>query len=253
MENSLSVLENANAVPGRAPKTAELVAANLRRQIIRGDIAEGNALPAEQELMAEYKVSRPSLREALRILESEGLIVVRRGVHGGARAARPSIATAANYVGVLMQARGVTLADVFDARVWIEPAAAKLLSARRARTGAIRQLTALLDHELTVAGNAAAYLRATEEFHEQLIELSGNRTLWLLWQILHHGISIEFTDFEDAGPPRVEKRQERCRELIRLIGEGDGEAAEEYWRDQLMRARKWVIERHGGKTIVDMI
>ena len=80
--------------PVRVPKAAELVAAHLRRQIIRGDIAEDEALPAEAELMHIYNVSRPTLREALRILESESLIVVKRGARGGARAALPD-ATAA--------------------------------------------------------------------------------------------------------------------------------------------------------------
>ena len=48
----------------RVPKTAELVAAELRRKIVRGELAEGDALPSEAALMAEFAVSRPTLREA---------------------------------------------------------------------------------------------------------------------------------------------------------------------------------------------
>ncbi len=50
----------------RVPKTAELVAAELRRKIVRGELAEGDALPSEAVLMAEFAVSRPTLREAYR-------------------------------------------------------------------------------------------------------------------------------------------------------------------------------------------
>ncbi len=70
--------------PVRVPKTAELVAQHLRRLIVRGEIAEGESLPAEAELRAQFGVSRPILREAFRVLESESLIVVRRGARGGA-------------------------------------------------------------------------------------------------------------------------------------------------------------------------
>ena len=67
----------------RVPKAADLVAEHLRRQIIRGDLAADEPLPAEAELMQIYNVSRPTLREALRILEHEALIVVKRGAAAG--------------------------------------------------------------------------------------------------------------------------------------------------------------------------
>ena len=67
----------------RVPKVAELVADQIRRRIVRGHLEEGEALLPESELMAEFGVSRPTLREAFRILESESLITVTRGSRGG--------------------------------------------------------------------------------------------------------------------------------------------------------------------------
>ena len=64
----------------QAPKTAELIAARIRRGIACGQLADGDALPSELQLMDDFGVSRPILREAFRILESESLIEVRRGV-----------------------------------------------------------------------------------------------------------------------------------------------------------------------------
>jgi DNA-binding FadR family transcriptional regulator len=69
----------------RAPKTAELIASYIRGQIVRGDLKTGDALPSETVLMEMFGVSRPTLREAFRILEAESLISVRRGARGGAR------------------------------------------------------------------------------------------------------------------------------------------------------------------------
>src|SRR5687767_4152226 len=103
----------------RVPKAAELVATNLRRQIVRGELKEGDTLATESQLLEEYGISRPTLREAFRILESESLIEVRRGSRGGARVRLPDLKVGAQYTGLLLQVRGVTLKDVYDARMMI--------------------------------------------------------------------------------------------------------------------------------------
>ena len=112
------------------PKAAELVAASLRRQIVRGQLKEGDALPHESVLMATFAVSRPTLREAFRVLESERLIRVRRGAHGGARVHVPDSDVAARFTGLVLQHRGATVADVLEARALIEPPAAAILARR---------------------------------------------------------------------------------------------------------------------------
>jgi hypothetical protein len=82
--------------------TAELVAADLRRQIVAGKLGDGTFLPRQIDLLAIYEVSRPSLREALRVLESEGLISVRRGKLGGAVVHRPSLHMVAQTLGLVL-------------------------------------------------------------------------------------------------------------------------------------------------------
>ena len=109
------------AAPVKVPKTAELVATQLRNQIIRGELREGDALPPESTLMEQFGVSRPTLREAFRVLESEALISVRRGARGGARVHAPNGDVAARYAGLVLQFRGATLADVYEARKAIDP------------------------------------------------------------------------------------------------------------------------------------
>jgi DNA-binding FadR family transcriptional regulator len=99
----------------RVPKMAELVSDRLRRQIIRGELSTGDALPSETALMARLGVSRPTLREAFRVLESEGLITIRRGAHGGARVQSPNGEIAGRYAGLLLEFRRTTLADVYNA------------------------------------------------------------------------------------------------------------------------------------------
>src|SRR5689334_22847187 len=127
----------------RVPKTAELVASHIRRRIVLGQLREGDALPSETALMEEFDVSRPTLREAFRILESEALITVRRGARGGARVREPSVDVAARYAGLVLQHRGATVADVLDARVIVEAPAARMLAERRNRVSIANELEEL--------------------------------------------------------------------------------------------------------------
>src|ERR1700749_3840961 len=112
----------------RVPKAAELLAARIRGQIIRGELKEGDALPPESELMERFGVSRPTLREGIRVLEMESLLRMRRGSRGGALVTAPDPQVAARAVGVLLQLRGVSLRDIHEARTMIEPMAARQIA-----------------------------------------------------------------------------------------------------------------------------
>lgn len=73
----------------RSPKTAELVAQTLRKMIADGQLKDGDFLPYEADLMTHFQVSRPTLREAVRVLESDRLVEVRRGSRTGAKVRVP--------------------------------------------------------------------------------------------------------------------------------------------------------------------
>src|SRR6202012_6259409 len=112
MINGMTTVSSPGAQIGtvmRAPKPGELVATHLRRQIVRGELRPGETLPLESQLMEQYGVSRPTLREAFRILESETLISVRSGGHGGARVVAPEVSVAAGRVGPLLPMQGAPL------------------------------------------------------------------------------------------------------------------------------------------------
>src|ERR1039457_6054024 len=87
----------------RVPKAGELVAAQLRRQIVTGELREDDALPSESTLMEQFGISRPTLREAFRILESEHIIMIKRGAHGGAHVLVRDAGAAGRYAGALLQ------------------------------------------------------------------------------------------------------------------------------------------------------
>ena len=108
--------------PLRPAKLAEMVAGVLRQRILDGELPDGAELPKQEDLLAEFGISQPPLREALRILESERLITVRRGNQGGAVVHRPSETAAASLVAMLLQSRDATLGQLLDAMAAIDDA-----------------------------------------------------------------------------------------------------------------------------------
>src|SRR5262245_65248684 len=107
------------------------IADEIRRLVVSGKVADGDWLGHEPELVARFRVSRPSLREALRILEAEGLISVVRGVRGGVIVHAPDHRLAARTAALVLQARNVSLADVHHARALLEPAVVSVVAGSR--------------------------------------------------------------------------------------------------------------------------
>ena len=114
-----------------ARRIAEIVADELRRQIIDGELADGDLLPRQEVLVEQFNVSLVSLREALRILETEGLVSVRRGNRGGAVVHAPAKASAAYMLGSAAAERLWSLvADLGTALQELEPICAALAAQR---------------------------------------------------------------------------------------------------------------------------
>src|SRR5262249_3857192 len=186
---------------------AERVATVLRRMMVRGEIAEGTMLPSESELMERFGVSRPTLREAFRVLESESLIEVQRGVRGGARVSRPQRQTLARYAGLILEFEGATLKDVYDARAALEtPMVVQLAKDRNPK--AIAALEEILDQEAKLDGGEGVDKRT--EFHAAIARLSGNKTLEIVSSMLHHIIEKANRSLQPATGPRGESAGRRA-------------------------------------------
>ena len=95
------------------------------------------SFPRRTSSSCEFPVSKPSLREAMRILEAEGLLRVRRGKLGGAVVRRPNAANVAYTVGLVLGSQEVGLSDVGNALLQVEPACAALCAQRTDRADAV--------------------------------------------------------------------------------------------------------------------
>lgn len=241
----------------RLPKMAELVALDLRRRIIRNELAEGEQLPSEAVLMAQYGVSRPTLREAFRVLEAESLVVIQRGSRGGAKVQPPRSEVAARYAGLMLQYRGTTLGDVYEVRGLLEAPCAHAL-ARRPRSEDVARLRRCIEIAEQPGQDPARVTTAHNEFHKLLVHLSGNQTLILLSELVQEIIDQANVSRAKSDSPTGFERTTKTtikthRRLTDLIEAGDAEGAEALWRKHLTDGAAYALGEQGASTALDVL
>ena len=152
----------------QGPRTAgEAVAEEIRSQIATGQLRPGDMLPPERALLDRYGVAQPTMRGALRILESDGLISIERGTKGGARVTEPDVAPLARRVGLHLQLRGTDVRDLIQAEAVIQPGAAGLAALARGAEDVERLRSAV--RAAAGAASVAEYLTALTEFTDALL------------------------------------------------------------------------------------
>ncbi|MEU6201113.1 FCD domain-containing protein [Streptomyces sp. NPDC047061] len=238
----------------RAPKTAELIAAQLRRRIVQGELTPGETLPPEIQLMEQFGVSRPTLREAFRILEAEMLISVRRGSRGGAQVMAPDFSVAARHVGLLLQMQGTTVDDVYEARMIAEPACARMLAKRRTKQdladleAVVAELRSAVEAKDDAVPDPALWSRLTYRFHELIMDRCGNRTLAVQGAVLqeivatHLELRVARNFDKNESPERFQRAIKGYKRLVTLLEARDAEGAERHWRNHMKVAGTYLLK-----------
>ena len=240
----------------RSPKAAELVARELRQMIVSGELKDGDFLPNEADLIDHYGVSRPTLREAMRVLESERLLEIRRGSRTGARMRVPGPEIVARPAGLLLELSGATIADVMVARSGIEPMAARLLAERKDRR-AIDELELILAEEIPKSFAEGRMAEATTKFHRRLVELSGNATLSMIAGMLHE-ITEKHIAAATSGDHPVPKAHcdmlvRSYRHLVDALRAGAANEAEAHWRRHMDSSRELLIRGRESIKVRDVM
>jgi len=227
---------------------ADLVAQRLRERIINGTLQDGDDLPREADLVAEFGVSRPSMREALRILETEGIIQIRRGRIGGASVRLPTEKSAAYHLGLVLQSRNVMAGDVAGARAVLEPACAGLAAGRKHRTKLTRKLDKLVDESEGLVGSSVEFTASALRFHEAIVEGCGNHTMIVLTGALEAVWSTQerrwarraTSSGEYPDPERQRGVIAAHRRIVELIRAGDVDGVVRVMRRHLSDSQVYV-------------
>jgi DNA-binding FadR family transcriptional regulator len=243
----------------RPPKAAEMVAAELRRQIVAGELKPGDKLHAENVLRTKFDISRPTLREAMRLLESESLIVISRGQHGGARVKSMDLDAAARQVGVFLQMEGTTLRDVWLARTVIEPAAAGLLATLRSPAAFAELEANIAEARRFAESDPIRYADLSAEFSMLITRHCGNKTLHLFSVLMHEIIrrqheNVTARTLTKPGVPTLRLESIRSREmLLDLMRSSPPSVVQNFWFAHLEHMRDLVLAAYKGPATLDVL
>lgn len=243
--------------PIRTPKTAEIVASTLRKMIIDGSLKDGDHLPYETELMDRFAISRPTLREAIRVLESDGLVEVRRGSRSGARVCVPGPETVARPASLLLELAGTTIVDLFVAREAVEPDAARVL-ATEGTDEDFDELARMVEEDLPASYASKTLVAGLSTFHLRVVQLSGNAPLaviaGMLYELTRHDTGPAVLDTEEARElyaANLKLAMRSCRRLIRLLRARDADGAFSHWRKHVVNARPFLIDGRDQEPVRD--
>ncbi len=208
------------------PKAANVLADALREKILKGDLNEGVELPSERELGEQAGASRATVREALRILESEGLIETRLGRRGGSAVLPPSTATIERSVGIYIRGKRIRLQAVLETRGAIEPSAARYAALHRNEED-LEELERCQQRVERAAedGDLDAYIQANLDWHVQVVRASHNELLIAFIAAVAKSVYLE-SDIEGFNSGEVRAAVVHAhRRVMDAIRAGDGEAA----------------------------
>lgn len=211
-------------VPMDVPKASDVLANELRERILDGEFSEDTPLPPERELVTQTQMSRSTVREALRILEVQGLIRIKSGRAGGAFVQRPSRDSVATSVSLVIRGQQIRLADLLETRQAIEPYCAQL--AARSRTeDDLRVLDAANDAIADERRPLAVFLQANVDWHVGVATASHNELLTGVMTGLAQAIYVgtENEQFVDDEIRRVTVKAHRS--VTEAIRQCDPEAA----------------------------
>jgi DNA-binding FadR family transcriptional regulator len=221
----------------RPPKRSELIARELASYIVDNKLDEGTVLPNESELIKQFGVGRTTLREALRLLETRGVLTIRSGPRGGPVVSRPTAQDFSDSLNFILQFEHASWQELLTARLAVEPAVARL-AATRATDEEIEALYASIDALKGHPGNMVFAREENGRFHATLARAARNVALRFF-------VDATRISSDDAvakllyAPGRQKTLQMAHRHIVDAIKARDPDAAEAAMRSHLEEALKY--------------
>ncbi|MDF3831916.1 transcriptional regulator NanR [Cupriavidus basilensis] len=226
----------ASPEPIQRRRLYEDVLDRLTERIRNGEIAPGQQLPAERELMEHYGVGRPAIREALQALERAGIIEIMHGER--ARVVIPTPERLIQQIGAgaqhLLRSDPDSLEHLKGARVFLECGMAQL-AATAATEDDIRRLAARLEEQRAARNDPSLFLTRDMAFHCELARISGNPIFPAIVQALFEWAREYYRGIVRA-PGAEELTLAEHQRIVDAVAAHDGEAAAQAMREHLTRA-----------------
>ncbi len=236
MENS--ILEDQSIFsPIQTERISQKIEEQIKEAIIKRHYRAGDKLPPERELAEMFHTSRTSIREALRSLEKSGFIMIKKGVHGGGFVIKGDSRPAINSIRDMLRHAQVSLEEVLNMRIIIEPtvAAEAAEKATPEDIARLEDIVGQLREEFESENPIIAYER-NPTFHSILAEITGNQVFIIIMQVLMEIHAYRMSQFKlDEKTKKTIVRQHKG--IIKAIKKGDKEEA-------FKKTKKHVLDVH---------
>lgn len=237
----------------RTQKVAEVVARQILQDIRQQGLAPGSKLPPESVMLDRFEIGRGSLREALRILEINGLVSIKTGPGGGPIVGAPDHESFGQVATLHLQALGTTFRELLESRASLEATLAGRAAARPGPEAAASVRLAMAA-ESAAALDDDSYSNVTKDFHRAIFAAADIPVLALMADSLH---SIWTTRVTSVLFPPNERSQVHAQheDILAAIERHDVLAAETSMREHFEEYQRLCEERYPARLddVVDWV
>lgn len=218
--------------PLRDLKTSEIVALEIVRSIVSGGFGTGDKLPTEADMLTQYAVSRESLREALRLLEVQGLITLKRGPGGGPLVGAVDPVYLARTATLYFHMCGATYDELVDTWILTEPLLAEKAARNPDRAWVRAAMKPYIEH--AEEGQSPEFVTAATSFHAVIPTLADNRVLALLLEAV--GCIMVEHILRDLDPHELSREIDEDHDgIARAISAGQAPKAQKLMSEHIER------------------
>lgn len=234
------------AIPTRRnEKVAEQVAREILRVIQRDGLQPGSTLPSEAVMLERFNIGRGSLREALRILEVNGLVIIKTGPGGGPIVAASTPASFGQMWTLHLQSIGATYRELLDTRIEYESMLARR-AAERVDADKAAAIKATLEESEELPADDMQYATVTTGFHSVVCASGDNAVMALATNAIQSIWSRRVTTVLFAPEDRPLVHQQH-RDIAKAIERGNGRKAEQLMREHMDHYREYCERRYPAR------
>jgi DNA-binding FadR family transcriptional regulator len=220
-------------------RISEVIVDQIRLLIRSGQLTAGDRLPSERELCERFGVSRVTVREALRVLEANGLVDIRVGARGGAFVTAPSSRMVGEGIADLISLSSLSALEVTEARMVFELGLVPV-ACERATEEDIAALYEICDRADAALAGDDYPLTLSAEWHSRFARSTHNRAISLLAESLHDPMIRSLQEARSSVPDHGRRGVQEHRALVDALAARDAERATELMRVHLSRTAERV-------------
>ncbi|MBO3761424.1 FadR/GntR family transcriptional regulator [Ciceribacter sp. L1K22] len=233
---------------GRTKRRPDMIAEQIKDYIRRERLRPGDRLPQERELMDTFQAAKGTVREAMKALETQGLVRTRSGPGGGAFVAKQSTQQAMELLSTHFFFAEPSLSDIYAVRKALEPEVAALLAGRMsaADLADLEDTIRIYDHPPADLSDQYHQRVAELDFHSALAQLCPNPLLGFICGLMHNllrELPVARKIYADATPFSREEGLSFQYRLMAALKDGRGDDARAIAHEHMIFAETYMLRR----------